>query len=266
MRPATDVLAAVLADQRLVDEVHGMLWLPPRRNGGERDGGWSCRDHVVVIGELLSQMGVTNVEVRHGRAYFVNTLLCPTRGPIGLGQDGQADSGMHSWLHVEGFGDIDLSPKLDAADFPWFPIGSPGVIGSEVVTESMGTFPVRTCQTINEYSNEIARATHATGRIDALNWVFAKGPFSSQISERGLDWANSPLSVALRACGSAHGGGQDLYSRLGRHLLGVLVGTREPLLSGADASIHEQARAWDLIGADSSLARPGSCIAAEATS
>jgi hypothetical protein len=194
-------LAQSLLDAGLADELHGLLWTAPFANKGTPDDGWSCRDHAVVVGHLLRSAGA-DVRIRHGRCMFVQGPGADGAPPVGIGQEGSSRVG-HTWLYAADLGDVDLSPRLQAAQPPWVPVRSPGVVGSSWVAGRATAFSVTTH--LREYEAAIGRATGATGELQAVYLMEREEPYTDAVGRKGLSWANSRVSLRLLERGLAQG-------------------------------------------------------------
>lgn len=240
MAVSATTLNALLTDPAFVDELHAFLWTEPFLNRDQRDGGWSCRDHAVVVGAVLQNLGAA-VSIRHGRCMFVLGPEPDGHPPVGIGQDSDGSGAQHSWLHVGGYGDVDLSPKLSTPQERWRAVLSPGIVGSEWIADRPTSFYL--CAAPSEYDQVVAKATHAESEARAIYAYVKEERFTSEIAESGLSWANSRVSLRQRN----RGHGEDLFVRLGRHLIGVERGTRKSL-----AKISTN-KAWSLIASDRAL-------------
>ena len=233
-------LAQSLLDGRLVEELHAFLWTAPFVNKGTPDDGWSCRDHAVVVGQLLRSAGA-GVRIRHGRCMFVQGPGSDGAPPVGIGQEGASRVG-HTWLSVDGLGDVDLSPRLASAQPPWVPVASPGVVGSAWIAGRAAGFEMTTH--LREYEAAIGRATGATDALHAVYLMEREEPYTDAVGRTGLSWANSRVSLRLLERGLP----DDLYLRFASHLDGVRCGERRPL----GAISHN--KAWKLLAGDAELA------------
>jgi hypothetical protein len=233
-------LTQALLDPALVDELHAFLWTEPFANRGLPDDGWSCRDHIVVVGALLRSFGA-EVRIRHGRCMFVQGPRSDGAPAVGIGQEGTSRIG-HAWLLVPGLGDVDLSPRLAAAQPPWTGVDSPGIVGSAWIAPRETSFETTTH--VGDYTAAIERATDALDELCAVYLVEREEPYGAGIGRAGLTWANSRVSQRLRARGLP----EDLYLRLAAHLLGLHAGRRPPLRG---ISLN---KAWAIVAADAELA------------
>lgn len=242
--PVTDTdLTQALLDPVLVDELHAFLWTEPFSNRGTLDDGWSCRDHIVVVGALLRTLGA-EVRIRHGRCMFVQGPGSDGAAPVGIGQEATSRLG-HAWLLVPGIGDVDLSPRVAAAQPPWTGVDSPGIVGSAWIAPRETSFATTT--SLREYTAAIKRATAAPDELRAVYLTQREEPYGADIAERGLSWANSRVSQRLRGRGLP----EDLYLRFAGHLLGLRSGRRQPL-RGISPN-----KAWAILAADAELASAG---------
>lgn len=208
-------------------------------NGATPDDGWSCRDHAVVVGQLLRNLGA-DVSIRHGRCMFVQGPGSDGAPAVGIGQEGASRAG-HTWVAVADIGDVDLSPRLAARQPPWRPLQSTGVVGSSWLAERPALF-VMTAR-LSEYEAEIARGTDAADQMRAVYLMRREEPFTGEIAQAGLSWANSRVSLRLLERGLP----DDLYVRFAAHLLGLLSGERRPL------RCISRNRAWSLLAEDLDL-------------
>ena len=167
-RPVPDTvndLTQAVLDPELLDELHAFLWTEPFSNRGTRDDGWSCRDHIVVVGALLRTLGA-EVRIRHGRCMFVQGRGSDGALPVGIGQQGSSPLG-HAWLLVAGLGDLDLSPRIAAPQLPWAGVDSPGIAGSAWIAPRETSFTTTT-NLRRVHSRDRARhgrAGRAAGRL-----------------------------------------------------------------------------------------------------
>ncbi len=226
-------VALALQDPRLADELHAFLWTERFINRGATDDGWSCRDHVVVVGSLLAGLD-HEVTIRHGRCMFVQGPGADGAAPVGIGQEGTSKIG-HAWLAADGIGDVDLSPRLERRQPPWPGVAGRGVFGSSWRAERPARFLMTT--TIREYERAIAYATGATDQLHAVYLTERDEPFTAEITRAGLSWARSRVSQRLLERGFA----DDLYMRLAAHVVGVGSGTRRSL-SGISRN-----KAWSIV-------------------
>ena len=239
--PATDHdLTQAMLDPALLDELHAFLWTEPFSNRGTRDDGWSCRDHIVVVGALLRTLGA-EVRIRHGRCMFVQGRGSDGAPPVGIGQEGTSPLG-HAWLLVPGLGDVDLSPRIATPQRPWAGIDSPGIVGSAWIAPRETRFATTT--KLREYTAAIERATAAPDELRAVYLIQSEEPYGADIARMGLSWANSRVSQRLRGRGLP----EDLYLRFAGHLLGLRAGCRQSL-RGISSN-----KAWAIVAADADLA------------
>jgi hypothetical protein len=241
--PAADDLTQAVLDPALLDELHAFLWTEPFSNRGTRDDGWSCRDHIVVVGALLRTLGA-DVSIRHGRCMFVQGRGSGGAAPVGIGQEGSSRLG-HAWLLVAGLGDVDLSPRIAAPQLPWAGVDSPGIVASAWIAPRATSFATTT--NVREYTAAIERATAAPDELRAVYLIQSEEAYDAEIARLGLSWANSRVSQRLRGRGLP----EDLYLRFAAHLLGLRAGRRPPL-RGISAN-----KAWAIIAADADLAPTG---------
>jgi hypothetical protein len=226
-------LPGELTDE-VINELHGLLWDKPRLNRGEYDPGWSCRDHAVAIAGIISLNGLAG-GLRHGRCFFIQGASADGP-PVGVGQESSSRSG-HTWNWIEGFGDLDLSPRLNERDGQWRPVSTLfGIIGSTWSVRDLHT-DVVVCRTRREYDNAIARASYLRNAGRAVYWIIREEPFRPELLVDGAVNINSPRTRRIIELA-----GKNAYVKLVVHLHGVQRGTRKPL-SGVSF-----ARAWTRIG------------------
>lgn len=241
--PSNRQLERALTDVDLLDELHTLLWLDAYYNRGTFDPGWSCRDHVVVVGKLLVDCGA-DVMIRHGRSMFVQGSTSDGEPPVGIGQLPEMkpmSRSWHSWLWVEGLGNVDLSPKLSDRAPHWRPITSQGVIGSRWLVQGEAVFIE--CRTPSDFDREVATASHSVEARTAIYFVEGEEPFTNEIAYRGLAWANSPLSRKLQQRHLP----EDIYARAAIHIPKAADGERRPLRRVS------QFKAWDILASDAEL-------------
>ena len=200
------------------------------------------RDHAVVVGQLLRNLGA-DVRIRHGRCMFVRGSGSDGTPSVGIGQEATSRIGQ-TWLSVAELGDVDLSPRLTTAQPPWIPVESPGVVGSSWLAERPTRFTMTT--TLREYEAEIARATSAEDELEAIYLNEREEPYTAEIAQAGLSWANSRLSLRLLERGLP----DDLYMRFASHLLDVEAGRRNQL---RDISRN---KAWAILARDAWVTPP----------
>ena len=189
--------------------------------------------------QLLSRLGA-DVRIRHGKCMFVQGPGADGASAVGIGQEG-ASRANHTWVAVAGVGDVDLSPKLAARQPPWRPVRSTGVVGSRLVAQRPALFAMTA--KLGAYDAAIARATNATDQLQAVYLMRREEPFTADIAQAGLSWANSRVSLRLLERGLP----DDLYVRFAAHLLGLLADERRPL---RDISRN---RAWTILAEDRDL-------------
>ena len=103
-------LVEALSREDFLRELHHLLWIEPQLNNGQRDEGWNCRDHALIVAGVAQMLGFT-ASVIHGRATFVQG---PRQTPTLW-----ASASPHSWVGVEGAKQSDLSIRLRAVEqFP----------------------------------------------------------------------------------------------------------------------------------------------------
>lgn len=230
-----------LCAPELIAELHALLWVNPKQAGTtSADFGWSCRDHVVVVGKMLLDRGAA-LTIRHGRAMFIQGPTSDGEPPVGLGQPPEMRPKSHSWLWGEEMGNIDLSANLAMRTPGWRPLDSPGVIGSQWVGPEGASFVE--CSDPSQYEQAVATATHRTDEAVAIYLTDAEEPFTAAVVTSGLTWAYSPLSLRLRQRRVA----EDVYARAARHLELRLKGERRHLKGVS------QLKAWQFLGDDPTL-------------
>src|SRR3954451_940894 len=242
MTQVVNPLAESVGDDRFLEELHAFLWTDEFVNNGEIDGGWSCRDHAVVVGGYLALAGA-QVRIRHGRNMFVAGPGSDGAPPMGLGQNDLSPARVgHSWLWVDGLGDVDVSPKLHPGPAGWRPIRAKGVIGSAWDVRD-GSAPFLLVTSPDAYERQVALATRAVDERHAIYWLMREEPLTADIVLRGLSWSNSRVSLRLLNRRMP----DDLYARFAAHLQGVVNGTRRSLRR---VSVN---KAWSTIASEPEL-------------
>lgn len=235
----TPIVEELLRSPAIADLQHLVRVEPFARRDGSVDTGWSCREHAVVVGALLTAMGVKS-QVVHGANMFVVGPGLSGEAPYGVGNaPAQARFG-HSWLVVEGFGALDLSPRLnerflkgplqawDPISAPWGWVGHEWIVGSEpaalVVVGSR-----------EEYEREMSLSTHRVGQCTAIYWPQAVQPFSVDMLDH--EFTDSPLRGRV-----ASSNFEGALLKLAVHLWGLNRGNRRSL------SRISQTKAWTFVG------------------
>ena len=217
-----------------VEELHSLTWGKPKVNRGEYDPGWSCREHAVAVAALASLAGHI-ARVRHGRCMFAQGAS-GDYPPVIKGQDSSSPSG-HSWTWIDGFGNLDASPRLRERDRQWRPLDTDfGIVGT--------TWPVRGLHTRvffgtkrQNYENAIALATHFPDAGAAIYCLEREDDFRPDMLTDGANYINSPLTSRI-----IENAGPNAYVKMIVHIRRVLSGERRSL---ATVSFW---RAWRFIG------------------
>src|SRR5262245_59413184 len=103
-----------LSTPEFLDELHHLLWTEPHENRGQWDEGWSCRNHALIAGAVVS--------VVHGRCAIVYGEATFVHGPVGDCPPIGMSVKPHAWLGVDGAGYFDLSLNIARhADPGWRP-------------------------------------------------------------------------------------------------------------------------------------------------
>jgi hypothetical protein len=145
------------------DELHRLLWMEPFVNRGEHDGGWSCRDHAVVLGLFLAVHGLP-ASLARGKCMFVQGPR-GSRPPVALGQE-LAQSADHAWLELADR-ILDLSPNLSATGRSAWPGAEfQGIVFDEWQPKGAGR--LERCGDPYSYDHAVARATHIEGALVAV--------------------------------------------------------------------------------------------------
>ncbi len=210
-RPLDAAIASLIAPKFLA-ELRALLWTKPIVNHGWFDGGWSCRDHAVVLAALLALDG-HEPTIRHGKCTFVQGATAD-QPPVGFGQEPTHPIG-HSWLAI-GAVNLDLSPQLNTPRQGWRPLKSIGVIGNRWLTEA-GASQVALTGTTTDYEHQIAIASHLTNELRAIYLLEREEPFDRRMLTLG--YVNSPLTDRIRRFA-----GELAYSNLVSHLDSVRQG------------------------------------------
>ena len=216
-----DRVNGILHSKALPD-LHALAWIEPffNKQDGNWDSGWSCRDHSVVLAALLTAEGI-EAQVVHGLTMFVQGPTKDREPPVGNGND-PAASGSHSWVHVPGFGTVDVSPRLSERVDQWRPLPVEcGLIGADWSVPRTTTH-VALVGNANDYEQAVAVATHATDTATAIYWPKESAEFTPAMLE--ADYIDSPLSYKLRDAAGA-----DCYAKLAAHLYALSGGARRAL-------------------------------------
>lgn len=230
----TNDVVEQLLRSRAINELHALLWAKPKVNQGEYDLGWSCREHAASIAALLTLRGVS-VRLRHGRCAFVQggTGNAP---PVAITQQPALRPG-HTWAWADGFGDMDVSPRLRIVIGRWRPLDAPfGVVGGIWPVASLPTDAFVLTSKM-EYEYRFNEATHLRDAGRAVYLVQREEPFEPGILVDGATRLNSPLTARVIAAA-----GPAAYMKLIVHVRGLLAGQRKSL------STVSFGRAWQVIG------------------
>lgn len=192
----------VLRREAFQRELHHLLWMKPVTVRGQYDPGWSCRDHVFLIGGMALLRGLSVIAVR-GRAGFI----CGVReGSVPSGYDIQP----HWWLSVEGIGDCDLSPRLDlrSDSMAWPSAGPTGLIGGEFLPGH--AVHCASLDSDRELEQALAQAATRDGSLFACYHPAHWEVFNEATLNSAFKWSDSPLSVHLLKANIRKG---DLYAK-----------------------------------------------------
>lgn len=158
------------------------------------DHGWSCREHAWLVALLAEALGYSAV-VMHGAATFL------PRVPPGQARSIISQT-QHSWVGVEEFGLIDLSPKprgqqsTGGQTATWgdpFPLGS---IFRNQVGRSRANSVILVIDDV-QFRNEVERLVP---RKDTPHAVFRGRDYDTILEDivlHAVDWINSPLTGRL---------------------------------------------------------------------
>ena len=232
--PSQEIMLEEFFAGPVLPELHHLLWTKPRVNRGTFDLGWNCRDHAVSIAAILSAEG-HEVSLRYGRCTLVQG---PTEGglpPVAISVDGLGETS-HAWAFVEGFGNLDASPKLDLQLPRWRRVRpNLGLTGTRWPLEDMQTAAV-VCSSSAEYHESVARATHSTDTGTAIYQLTREEPFATSMLSDGVGYVNS--LITRKICELA---GPNCYVKLVTHVLGVRSGKYPSLAT------KSWAKAWTRI-------------------
>lgn len=226
-----DEFKAAIAEAPFRRELHHLLWEKPFVNKeGQRDFGWTCREHALFIGALAMLHGF-QAAVVHGRAEF---CVGPTANSVatGISQD------PHWWTRIVDIGSCDLSVRLDSL---------PGGVSWDGWDESFllgGKFTPADSTSFTSVSDPIkheqicAIATHATGKRAANYLQRSIEPLGLQQIENARKWCNSPLTDRLKKLYPTR---TDIYAKAILHLDEILNGV------GKSVTALSQMAAWGAI-------------------
>jgi len=225
----------LLADDAAFDalrrDLNRLMWMEPFMNRGAFDTGWSCRDHAFVLGAVLQALEAP-VSLVHGKNMFV---VGPRNGlpPAGLGQEARGP-GAHTWVRLEDGHIVDLSPNLAISVGQWRSLEFDGVVAHP----RCRAVPVSLLETSDEdeYTNEVNRASHASGHLTAVYLHREEQEFSETLAVDPFSFVNSPLTDRLRRTYDA-----SIYLKGVAHLLGLVAGERRSLAGVS------QNKAWAIV-------------------
>jgi hypothetical protein len=101
-------LEKALSRDKFVRELHHLLWIEPQFNRGQRDEGWNCRDHALIVAGVAQLLGF-RAALCFGHVAFV-------QGPRGNAKPLWFNVSPHAWVAVESAGHYDLSVRLRSVD------------------------------------------------------------------------------------------------------------------------------------------------------
>lgn len=134
-------------------------------------------------------------------------------GPaVGVGQESSSHSG-HTWDWIEGFGNLDVNPRLNERLGQWRPVAATlGTVGSTWVVRGLPVDAV-VCQSRQEYDNAIAKAAHLRNAGRAVYRLDREEPFRPGLLIHGAVHINSPRTRRMVELA-----GKNAYVKLVVHL------------------------------------------------
>jgi hypothetical protein len=220
----------IIVSKAFLSEIHKLLWIAPLVNKGVPDGGWSCREHALLVSILLRLHALPSAIV-FGKAMFVQGPK-DNQVPLLRGIDTR-QQGMHAWLHIEGLGLLDISPNLERFD-AWAGIPFDCIVCDRWMPPDSGR--IFQCASLSDYDRQIAEATHANGENRAIYWEAERKHLGASIIRDAARFADSPLSNRLK---QEHGG--DILVKAALHIIDRSSG-RGRSLAGVS-----QSKAWRII-------------------
>jgi hypothetical protein len=227
-----------LSTTEFLKELHHSLWTELTINKGQRDEGWNCRDHALIVACLTQLLQRTAAAILHGRACFVQGPRQEVP-PVGLNAD------PHSWSAIEGLGLIDLSPRLSTCSSEnWAEWPYEGLFLNRCLP--LGSADLRIAKTLPDFDNWVALATHRNASRTVVYWPQEYEQLTRGSVERSIQWSNSLLTEWLR---DRYGESEPLHARAALYLYDF-VSSEAPALSHL---CREEA--WDVIAC-----RPGNAV------
>lgn len=211
------------------DELSALVFVEPFRDEhGRSDTGWSCREHAVVLSALLKSKG-SSTHVVNGLNAFVQGPTASGARPAMLGNEADYEGFGHSWAWLDGYGPIDISPRLNMR-YPalggwWRPVDARfGVVGTTWavgggVKRALGISISRP-----QFQQQIAQGSHRVDTVMAVYWEQERKAFDAGWLIDPLAFVNSPLTRRLVSLAGA-----SCYLKLATHLHLVDQGKAEPV-------------------------------------
>lgn len=217
-------LRALLTDERVVAEMHHLFWIEGLDNAGQRDEGYSCREHAIAAACIAALAGY-KAAISWGSVALIGPA--PPPSPIGLLYIRE-----HSWAMAEGAGHFDLSLKLRRGDGLGWTSTWPAskLAGREFAPR--GRVAVSMTADENEHAKAIklGQAQALAGRN--VYHALYLGREYEYLTRRMIGEAdrvtNSPFTARLR---TTPGFDTEIFAKAALHLWGVANRHRRPLKS-----------------------------------
>lgn len=238
LQPDLDPEAArrALLSVAVRQELHHLLWTPPFDYEGERDAGWFCRDHALLVACLGRMLGLP-VDLARGQAAFV-------QGPLGESPGVAFVARNHTFnlLRVDAvrMEVLDLSARLTDVELPgwraWeldYVCGSPRPVGDLRVVGDDGAFGA--C---------VARAATGGETPTACYQIAAIREVDQSLLDGAVSWIDSALS-------------RDLAANFDRSAYAYAVLHLYDLATGQGGSLRDRSRqeAWATLVGRSAVRR-----------
>lgn len=226
-----DEFKAAISSVVFRSELHHLLWIDPSVNRGDRDLGWSCREHALFVGMLAALQGFGAVFI-HGRAQYI-------QGKVGDCSPGGVTQEPHSWVRIDGLGSFDLSVRLNTmpSKVKWEGWENSFLVGGKFKPDESTTFA--SVSEIAKFKLLCATATYEVDRRSAIYLQERGEQLGREQVENARKWCNSPLTEQLKRW---HPTRSDIYAKAILHLDEILNG------SGHSLTGQPQMSAWGQIG------------------
>jgi hypothetical protein len=195
-------------------EIHHLLWTKPFKNRGQRDQGWSCRDHAAIAARILQALGIPS------RVIFGKMMMCT--GPTATDRPCGLEADPHAWNFIKELGHFDLSIRVPRSLWDEWTITA--VAGSKVLADPMTHFAAVTAEQM--YQQQVAIASNLENERILIYRSTHFAEAKSIPLEDLAKWIDSPLGVRLKEGLDTD---PNIYSKAVCHLLLFISGERETL-------------------------------------